>query len=219
MVPRFRPGAVVVVKRRLPEVGEVVVAKLAGREVLKRVERHDARGYFLVGDNRLESTDSREHGPIREKDIQGTVVAHLPGPETVDYSLRSFRAKAIALYAVFLTGMAVTQLATFEEFSGILERQFTLSPDGGIVLAASIVTIEVFALPYVLALPLSRAFRRISAALGLITACLWLGMAASSSHEVALFGGFSIIPHGIVYFAAVLLIALLACLSVTKLKS
>lgn len=34
--------------------------------------------YFVMGDNRARSSDSREHGPAREEDVIGAVVARIP---------------------------------------------------------------------------------------------------------------------------------------------
>jgi len=75
MLPTLAPGTVVLVyKRKPPTVGSIVVARLAGREVIKRVAQVKNGRYYLLGDNHTESTDSREYGPVKRQDIRGTLV-------------------------------------------------------------------------------------------------------------------------------------------------
>src|SRR3989344_3861020 len=57
-----------------PKVGDVVVIKYGGREMVKRVEKIDGERVFVVGDNPNESTDSRDFGPLNSDDIVGKVV-------------------------------------------------------------------------------------------------------------------------------------------------
>ena len=94
MEPTLRPGALVLVdqrvyRRRSPRRGEIVVARLgaSGRACVKRLIGlpHDelvvgnrlwqlqADEYFLVGDSRDQSADSRELGPVRQADVVGRV--------------------------------------------------------------------------------------------------------------------------------------------------
>ena len=63
------------------EVGDIVVAKHPVEqrgEIVKRVERINERGhYFLVGDNKQDSNDSRHFGAVTGEYIKGKVVARL----------------------------------------------------------------------------------------------------------------------------------------------
>ena len=71
---------------RLPKVGEVVVAQhplRPGFEVVKRVAAVSARQrlVWLAGDNREETTDSQQFGPVSAELVVGRVVLRLrPGP-------------------------------------------------------------------------------------------------------------------------------------------
>jgi hypothetical protein len=66
MVPTLRDGDVVIVRhgaRVRP--GDVVLARfraLPGRDVLKRVDRPEGSGWWLVSDNTFAGGDSRTHG-------------------------------------------------------------------------------------------------------------------------------------------------------------
>lgn len=91
-----------------------------------------------------------------------------PVPKTKD-------TKHIALfYAGLLAIMAVTQLFTFESFL-ILVTTFDLP--GGIqfahFLTASLIVAEVFALPFLLRMQLSTAFRWVSMVCGWLVAIIW----------------------------------------------
>jgi signal peptidase I len=93
MLPAYAPGDRLLVERlsyrlRPPRVGEVVVVKQrasGGRLDLKRIaagpgeavagdnRRLWANEWWLLGDNAAESTDSRQLGPVRGRDILGRV--------------------------------------------------------------------------------------------------------------------------------------------------
>ena len=82
MNPTLKDGEVVLVDREAKiEVGDIVVAKHPfeqNSEVVKRLERINERGhYVLVGDNLEESSDSRHFGAITREYIKGKVVARL----------------------------------------------------------------------------------------------------------------------------------------------
>jgi phage repressor protein C with HTH and peptisase S24 domain len=66
MAPTLRDGDVVLARRGPARVGDVVVVTWPGRGgqlSVKRAARPLAGGWFVVGDNDLASTDSRELGP------------------------------------------------------------------------------------------------------------------------------------------------------------
>lgn len=56
-----------------PKVGDIVVIKQDGKEMVKRVQKVDGRRIFVEGDNKEESTDSRYFGPISRDQIVGKV--------------------------------------------------------------------------------------------------------------------------------------------------
>ena len=74
MLPVLKPGRVVIAKKGRPERGQVVVARMAGREVIKRIQSAADTGLFLAGDNADGSTDSRSHGAVKMTDVLGVVV-------------------------------------------------------------------------------------------------------------------------------------------------
>ena len=76
MLPGLVPGDLLLVsKRRKPHVGDIVVARINGREIVKRVvDVNETQEYTLEGDNKKASTDSRSFGSVRSKDIIGVAV-------------------------------------------------------------------------------------------------------------------------------------------------
>jgi hypothetical protein len=78
-------------------------------------------------------------------------------------------------YAAILVIMAVAQLFTFESFLQLVVS-FDLPGDirGAYFTAALIIIVEVFALPFLLRMPLSSAFRWVSMVCGWLVALLWL---------------------------------------------
>lgn len=81
MRPFFEPGdrlrvSVIAYKLRRPRAGDAVVVRdpRTGRLVLKRIKRLEGAGYFVLGDNLMASTDSREFGVVYKNEIVGKVV-------------------------------------------------------------------------------------------------------------------------------------------------
>ena len=74
MLPALREGQIVVgFHTRNFKVGDVVIAYQKKREVVKRISSIDKGRVFLVGDNEDQSTDSRDHGSVSDKDIEAVV--------------------------------------------------------------------------------------------------------------------------------------------------
>lgn len=57
-----------------PKVGDIVVIEKNGREMVKRVTKIDGRQILVEGDNKLESTDSKDFGPVNMDQIVGKVI-------------------------------------------------------------------------------------------------------------------------------------------------
>jgi phage repressor protein C with HTH and peptisase S24 domain len=75
MLPTLHQGEIVVaIKTKQVTGGDVVIAKLDNREVIKRVIGINNGAYYLVGDNSEQSTDSRTKGTVTRADILGRVV-------------------------------------------------------------------------------------------------------------------------------------------------
>lgn len=81
MEPTISPGDIVfantiIYKFRSPRVGEVVIVKdpHSSKHFVKRIEWRDGKNYFVIGDNKEESTDSRDFGSVPKKLILGKVM-------------------------------------------------------------------------------------------------------------------------------------------------
>jgi phage repressor protein C with HTH and peptisase S24 domain len=75
MMPTLRHNQVVLVSQvRNFKQGDVVVAFMDGREVIKRITRYQDGQAFLEGDNKEESTDSRTHGWLVDRHVEGKVI-------------------------------------------------------------------------------------------------------------------------------------------------
>lgn len=57
-----------------PKLGDIVAVKVAGKEMIKRMQMSSDRGAFVLGDNEKESTDSRNFGWIKKDQIIGKVI-------------------------------------------------------------------------------------------------------------------------------------------------
>lgn len=79
MLPNLKPGQDVLVFNwayvfSKPKKGDIVVIKVNGREMVKRIQMYHGRGIFVTGDNRKYSTDSRKFGSIDKSEIIGKVI-------------------------------------------------------------------------------------------------------------------------------------------------
>lgn len=57
-----------------PKVGDVVVFKDEGKVFIKRIKKLEREKYFLTGDNKSDSLDSRKIGWIDRENILGKVL-------------------------------------------------------------------------------------------------------------------------------------------------
>lgn len=75
MSPFLKSGDMVLVSKfGKIKSGDVVVFKIKDAVYIKRIEKKKEDRYFLIGDNRKESIDSRKLGWMDEKDIIGKVI-------------------------------------------------------------------------------------------------------------------------------------------------
>ena len=79
MYPTLRPGQDILSFNwaylgKQPRVGDIVVIKQDGKEMVKRIQIVDDRHIFVYGDNLNESTDSRDFGEVSINNIVGKVV-------------------------------------------------------------------------------------------------------------------------------------------------
>ncbi len=57
-----------------PRVGDVAVFKYKNKTYIKRITKINSYKYFLEGDNKKDSSDSKKFGWINKKDIIGKVI-------------------------------------------------------------------------------------------------------------------------------------------------
>lgn len=76
MLPTLKQGQIIVALKKSFKKGDIVVAWMAGREVVKRVTYFDDTSgrVLLKGDNAADSTDSRQLGPVTSEVIAGVMV-------------------------------------------------------------------------------------------------------------------------------------------------
>lgn len=81
MKPFISSGDVILVNRlsylfKNPKIGDVVVIKNNDKKkyLIKRIQRIREKTYFVMGDNKKESVDSRNFGWITKKDILGKML-------------------------------------------------------------------------------------------------------------------------------------------------
>ena len=78
MTPALKPGQEILSFNwaywgKKPKVGDIVVIKQDGKEMVKRIQKVNGRGIFVMGDNEKISTDSRQFGPVKMAQIVGKV--------------------------------------------------------------------------------------------------------------------------------------------------
>jgi len=79
MIPTYKNGTGVICYKWAylkgkPKKKEIVVAKVGGKNLIKRVTNVDGDKVFLVGDNQNQSTDSRAFGWVNSWQIIGKVI-------------------------------------------------------------------------------------------------------------------------------------------------
>lgn len=101
-----------------------------------------------------------------------------PAPTPKTSNIRAIGLLTAALFVM----LAVTQLFTFEQFGDVLALYYAGLLDGGaaLVAAACIVILEVAAIPFFLAMPLSVAARAVSMIAGWLTVLVWSMLAVYS---------------------------------------
>lgn len=78
MYPTFKSGDFVLVNRlayffNKPKIRDIIVLKRQ-RYIIKRIAKIKDNKFFVVGDNKKQSTDSREFGWIDKESIAGRVM-------------------------------------------------------------------------------------------------------------------------------------------------
>lgn len=79
MEPTLRTGVVVWVFHwyylfKNPKVGDIVLFRKNGKDLIKRISSISKEGCFLKGDNQEDSFDSQIFGPVKRSEITGKVL-------------------------------------------------------------------------------------------------------------------------------------------------
>jgi len=85
MRPTLLPGDLLVgVGTRSAALGDIVVARVAGRSLIKRVATSDNGSLTILGDNPVASTDSRHFGSVPATMVEAIVIGRIwPKPSRV----------------------------------------------------------------------------------------------------------------------------------------
>jgi signal peptidase I len=81
MQPTFISGDIVIARKIKPKdvlVGDVVVVRYQGTDIVKRIVSIENNKLYIVGDNLSASTDSRNYGELPLKSAKWRVVAVWP---------------------------------------------------------------------------------------------------------------------------------------------
>ncbi len=174
MEPEFLAGDFVVGWRRGITVGQVVLARQAGREVIKRVEKAQGDKVYLRGDNSTESTDSRHYGPVQKSAIIGSIMtkfrfATAVNPPKLVKPHGLWVGRALAAVMVV---MVLVHLFRIDTFVPILDQNLPGGTGWANVFAMLIILSELFAVPFLLRMKLSPLAHIKSGAL-VVFAPLW----------------------------------------------
>jgi nickel-type superoxide dismutase maturation protease len=175
MKPALRDGqAIVGVTGSDVLVGNIVVVAHAGKELIKRVIHIDKNKVWIEGDNVSHSTDSRHFGWIAKSDILGTMKYTLPIAQDPP-KLRTKQGPIFGwIAAVILIVFSLVHLFRIDTF--VPELSLALGSNQTLTLwvASILVSMEVFALPFLMRMRLSPLAQYVSGAFAVIVPLVWL---------------------------------------------
>jgi len=148
MLPTLVPNDVVMVSRRLPRAGQMALADIEGRQVVKRVEKIERGRYYLVGDNPDESTDSRHYGAVKKSAILGTIMIGFPTAVEPPKLVKPYGVWLGRIAAVVLAGMALIHLFRIDTFIPIIDAALPSGSGFATFVALVVIFSEVFAIPF-----------------------------------------------------------------------
>ena len=175
MLPTLPSGSWVIFSTsKAPRLGDIVIARVDGREVVKRLSKIRGRLVWLIGDNSSASTDSRDYGFINKSAILGAmkfkVIPSLSKPR-IDPKRAAVLGWATA---VIMLAFATIHLFRIDTFVPALDNSL---PGGAMlagIISAILVCAEVFAMPFLLRIKLSSLAQYVSGAFAVIVPLFWL---------------------------------------------
>ena len=174
MLPGLVPGTIVVAFRRQPRRGDVVIAHMGTVDVVKRVEKVENGRYYLLGDNRDESVDSREFGAVKKGDILGVVMLKFAVATEPPKPRTPVGAQLGWVVAAVMTGAALIHLFRIDTWLPILDKALPGGELAASLAGALIVIAEVLAIPFLLRMRLSPLMRLKSGFAVALVPLVWL---------------------------------------------
>lgn len=174
MTPRLRDGDIIVGWRTPVRVGDIVVAEYDGREIVKRVTNIQDDTYFLEGDNKSASTDSRSFGFLPEQSILGVMKLHFATATPPTPLKKKQTMYAAWIMAAVFAAFAVLHLFRIDTFVPLLDQIFPGGRTAAGWIAVGIVSMEVFALPFLMRMSLSPLARTMGAIFTILVPLFWL---------------------------------------------
>ncbi|MEO5690879.1 MAG: S26 family signal peptidase [Candidatus Saccharimonadales bacterium] len=175
MLPYLRSGETVIcITNPRYTVGDIVIAKRGDIEVIKRITKIEQERLWIEGDNSSKSTDSRQFGWIDKSDILGSMKYSLPF--AVDPPKLRARQGALLgwIAAAILIALSLVHLFRIDTFVPEVTRIFDGDASAAFWVSSVIVTMEVFALPFLMRMKLSPLAQYVSGAFAVLVPLSWL---------------------------------------------
>ncbi len=206
MLPYLRDGQIVIGSSRLRyRVGDIVIIQKNEKEIIKRLKKIEKNRVWIEGDNRSGSTDSRQFGWIDKSDILGGMKYKLP-LAVAPPKLRAKHGIMLGWGAtVILIIFSLVHLFRIDTFVPEMARVFNNSVGLAFLASALIVTMEVFALPFLMRVRLSPLAQYVSGAFVVMVPLFWLLVSVWTfglSISTAQLGEFVSLPSSWVLLAA-----------------
>jgi hypothetical protein len=197
MSPALKPGDIIVGWKRRPHIGNVVVAEMNGREVVKRIESFQNDKVYLVGDNRQESTDSRHYGPVDQRAKLGIIMIHFATAVKPPTPRATYARKLAFILAGAFLAFALLHLVRIDKLIPVVAEIFPGGAGAAEIFVALIVTAEVFALPFLLSLTVSPLARIFSGAFVVLVPLAWTCLSIWALGNPNPLGEFSSYSHAV----------------------
>ena len=198
MLPVLAPGQIIIaVTKPRYSVGDIVIVRLAEREVIKRIAGMTKETAWLEGDNAMSSTDSRHYGAVEKRAILGVMKYALPVSQPAPQLRYKHGVLLGWIAAVIMIGFAVLHVFRIDTFVPELQKVLGGNRIVTLWVGSMIVSAEVFAVPFLLRMRLSTLAQYVSGALG-VAVPLWWSLVAiwtyGTSTSTAQLGEFKDMP-------------------------